>query len=85
MTLKTGARLGPYEILSPLDVAGIGEVYRGRDHEQRRDVAIRVLRIDVADDPALLSRLEGDVLAAGALTHPDILEIYNVGTGTDAL
>ena len=85
MTLKTGARLGPYEILSPLDVAGIDEVYRGRDHELGRDVAIRVLRIDVAADPALLPRLEGDLLAAGALTHPNILEIYNVGTGPDTL
>ena len=78
MTLKTGARLGPYEILSPLDVAGIGEVYRGRDHEQGRDVAIRVLRIDAAADPTLLWRLEDDARTAAAVTHPDILDIYDV-------
>ena len=42
MTRTAGMRRGPYEILSPLDVTGIGEVYRGRDHEQGRDVAIRV-------------------------------------------
>ena len=77
MTLETGSRLGPYEILSPLHVAGLGEVYRGRDHENRRDVTIRVLRIDVVADPTLLPRLAGDVLAAGALTHPNILEIYD--------
>lgn len=85
MTLETGVRLGPYEILSPLDVAGIGEVYCGRDHEHGRDVVIRVLRIDVAADPTLLSRLQRNVLAAAALTHPNILDVYDVGTGQHEL
>ncbi|MSO82834.1 MAG: serine/threonine protein kinase, partial [Acidobacteria bacterium] len=84
MTLDTGVRIGPYEILSPLDVAGIGEVYRARDHEHTRDVAIRVLRVDLAVDPALLRQFEDDVRAAAVLTHPAILDIYDVGTDPHA-
>ena len=85
MTLKPGTRLGPYEILSPLSVVGLGEIYRGRDHEQGRDVAIRVLRFVTDADPTLLPRVAADVLAAGVLTHPSIPKLYEVGTTTDTV
>lgn len=84
MTLEAGVRLGPYEILSPLNLAWAGEVYRGRDHEHQRDIAIRVLRVDFAAHPTLRRRFEGDMRAAAALTHPDILDIYDVGTDDHA-
>lgn len=85
MTLETGSRLGQYEILSPLTLAGIGEVYRAGDHENRCEVAIRVLRIDVTTDPTLMDRVVSDVLAADVLSHPNILKIYNVGTASNVL
>ena len=43
MTLPAGTKLGPYEIVAPLGVGGMGEVYRARDSKLKRDVAIKVL------------------------------------------
>lgn len=57
----------------------------GRDHENECDVVIRVLRADAAADSTLRPGLAGDVFAAGALAHPNILKIYDVGTTPDAL
>ncbi len=85
MTLKPGTRLGPYEILSLLPLAGLGEIYRGRDHDDERDVTIRVLRFATDADPALLPRLSADVLESAVLTHPSIPKIYDVGTTTDTV
>ena len=85
MTLTPGIRLGPYEILSPLSVAGPGETYRARDHERGRAVVIRVLRLGPGADPELLPRLAEDVLEAGALMHPAVPKVYEVGTTTDTL
>jgi serine/threonine protein kinase len=50
MTLSSGTRLGPYEILAPLGAGGIEEVYRARDSKLDRDVAIKVLPVSVAGD-----------------------------------
>ena len=55
MTLVAGARLGPYEILSPLGAGGMGEVYRAKDSKLKRDVAIKVLPERLAADPESLS------------------------------
>jgi serine/threonine-protein kinase len=85
MTIKPGMRLGPYEILSSLAVVGLGEIYRGRDHEQGRNVAIRVLRFATNADPTLIPRVAADVLEAGVLTHPSIPKLYDVGTTTDTV
>src|SRR5437764_14267319 len=73
MRLAPGARLGPYEILSLLGAGGMGEVYRARDPRIGRDVAIKILNADV-------TRFEQEVRAAGALNHPNILAIFDVGT-----
>ena len=73
MRLAPGARLGPYEIVSLLGAGGMGEVYRARDSRIGRDVAIKIiLQGDVV-------RFEQEVRAAGALNHPNILAIYDVG------
>src|SRR5450759_1022921 len=58
VTLQPGTRLGTYEILSPLGAGGMGEVYRARDTKLDRDVAVKVLPADLANDPEALSRLE---------------------------
>jgi serine/threonine protein kinase/Tfp pilus assembly protein PilF len=80
MTLQTGARLGPYEILAPLGAGGMGEVYRARDTRLHRDVAIKVLPASFSADPDRLRRFEGEARAASALNHPGILTIHDIGT-----
>ena len=73
MTLATGTRLGPYEILAPLGAGGMGEVYRARDERLGRDVAIKVLPGDRSPTtPDRLRRFEQEARAAGALNHPNI-------------
>src|SRR5207245_4646642 len=80
MTIATGAKLGPYEILSPLGAGGMGEVYRARDTRLGRDVAVKVLPPSYSADKERLQRFEQEACAAGALNHPNILSIYDVGT-----
>jgi len=63
MTLSAGARLGPYEVVSPLGAGGMGEVYRARDTRLGRDVAIKVLAAAVTSDPERLARFTSFVNA----------------------
>jgi eukaryotic-like serine/threonine-protein kinase len=79
VTLANGTRLGPYEIQSPLGSGGMGEVYRARDTKLDRDVAVKVLPADLANDPEALSRLEREARAVAQLSHPNILAIYDFG------
>src|SRR5881409_3949636 len=79
MALNAGTRLGPYEILSPLGAGGMGEVYRARDTRLGRDVAVKVLPSSFSDDEQRLHRFEQEACAAGALNHPNILAIHDVG------
>lgn len=79
MTLSAGTRLGPYEILAPLGAGGMGEVYRARDSKLKRDVAIKVLPQSLAADPDALERFEREALAVAALSHPNILSIFDFG------
>ncbi len=79
MALTPGARLGPYEILAPLGAGGMGEVYRARDTRLDREVAIKVLPEHLAQDPKALGRFEREAKAVAALSHPNILAIYDVG------
>ena len=79
MALQSGARLGSYDIISPLGSGGMGEVYRARDTKLDRDVAIKVLPLHLADDPAALARFEREAKAIAALSHPNILAIFDFG------
>lgn len=79
MTLPSGSRMGPYEILSPLGAGGMGEVSRARDARLARDVAIKVLPDSLSSDPGRLRRFEQEARAASVLNHPNILTIFNVG------
>src|SRR5712691_2332362 len=80
MTLSAGTRLGPYEILAPLGAGGMGEVYKARDKKLDRDVAVKVLPQSVAADPDTLVRFEREAKAVAALSHPNILSIFDFGT-----
>jgi eukaryotic-like serine/threonine-protein kinase len=80
MTLASGTKLGQHEILSPLGAGSMGEVYRARDLQLNREVAIKVLPNLVKTDPDRLARFEIEAKAAGALNHPNILSVYQMGT-----
>ena len=85
MTLTPGARLGPYEILGALGAGGMGEVYRAVDTRLGREVAVKVLRGDLASQPdapggvASLERFEREARAIASLSHPNICRLYDVG------
>ena len=79
LAITSGTRLGPYEILAPLGAGGMGEVYRARDRKLDRDVAIKVLPQSVAADTDALARFEREAKAVAALSHPNILSIFDFG------
>jgi serine/threonine protein kinase/Tol biopolymer transport system component len=80
MALNSGTKLGPYEILAPLGAGGMGEVYRARDPRLGREVAVKVLPTSFSRDPERLRRFEQEARSAGALNHPNILVVYDIGT-----
>jgi eukaryotic-like serine/threonine-protein kinase len=79
MTLTSGVRLGPYEILSTLGAGGMGEVYRARDTRLGRTVAIKVLRVPAAGRPIAHQRFAQEARAASGLSHPHIGAFYDIG------
>src|SRR5438876_6298440 len=84
MTLATGTKLGPYEILAPLGAGGMGEVYRARDTRLGREVAIKVLPESFSKDPDRLRRFEQEARAASQLTQPNLVTVHDFGTYEDA-
>jgi eukaryotic-like serine/threonine-protein kinase len=79
MSLSAGTRLGPYEILAPLGAGGMGEVYRARDTRLDREVAVKVLPEGLAGSPEALARFASEAKAVAALSHPNILALFDVG------
>src|SRR3981081_810850 len=75
LALASGARLGPYEILSALGAGGMGEVYRARDTRLDRAVAAKILPAD----PQFRERFDREARAISQLTHPSICTLYDVG------
>ncbi len=82
MALTLGTRIGPYAIDAPLGAGGMGEVYRARDTRLGRDVAVKVIAADSATDPDRLARFEQEARAAAALNHPNILAVFDIGSGS---
>ncbi len=87
MPLSTGARLGPYEVLSPIGAGGMGEVYRAKDTRLDRTVAIKIIRSHAAVGAGFRERFSREAKAISALDHPNICALYDVGheSGMDYL
>jgi serine/threonine protein kinase/dienelactone hydrolase len=79
MVIQPGTKLGAYEILSPLGAGGMGEVYLARDPRLDRNVAVKILPERFEKDHTALSRFEREAKAVAALSHPNILEIHDLG------
>jgi Tol biopolymer transport system component len=80
MSLPAGTHLGPYEIATLIGKGGMGEVYRGRDTRLNRDVAVKILPATFANDPDRLRRFTLEAQAAGALNHPNVLAVFDIGS-----
>jgi serine/threonine protein kinase/Tol biopolymer transport system component len=78
MPLSVGTKLGPYEILAQIGAGGMGEVYRARDTNLDRDVAVKVLPVALAQDPDRFARFKREAKVLASLNHPHIAQIYDV-------
>src|SRR4030095_10669538 len=78
--LAPGKNLSRYEIRTQLGAGGMGEVYRARDTQLGRDVAIKVIASSFAVDKERLRRFEQEACAAGALNHPNVLIVHDIST-----
>src|SRR6266404_4640897 len=81
MSLTTGTRLGPYEVLAALGAGGMGEVYRAHDTKLNRDVALKVLPESFAHDPERMARFEREAHVLASLNHPHIATVYGFEAG----
>jgi len=79
-SINTGTDFGPrYHVESLLGSGGMGKVYKARDRELDRIVAIKVLRPDLMTDPQALQRFKHELLLASSISHPNILRIHDLG------
>ena len=85
--LTLGTRVGAYEVVAALGEGGMGAVYRARDTKLNRDVALKVLLPDVANDPERLARFRREAQVLASLNHPHIGAIHGLeeSSGTIAL
>ncbi len=80
MSLAAGTRVGPYQVIAPLGAGGMGEVFRAHDTRLAREVAVKVLPARLSNDADALARFEREAKAVAALSHPNILAIFDFGT-----
>ena len=78
--LAPGTVLGRYAIVGPLGAGGMGEVYRAHDPRLDRPVAVKVLPEQLSSEPQSLARFEREARAVAALSHPNILAVFDFGT-----
>lgn len=81
--LTPGTRLGRYEVVARIGGGGMGDVYRARDAQLGRDVAIKVIAPHAGVDAAALERFEREARLAAGLNHSAIVAIYDAGTEDD--
>src|SRR5258707_10448631 len=79
MPLSPGVRLGPYEILDAIGAGGMGEVYRAKDTQLDRTVAIKILPAHLSSDPLRKQRFEREAKTISSLNHPNICVLHDVG------
>jgi len=84
MTLTNGSKLGSYEILAPLGAGGMGEVYRAKDTNLDREVAIKVLPDEMARDVERITRFEREAKLLASLNHPNIAAVYGFETAASS-
>jgi len=82
MPIAAGTRLGPYEVVAPIGAGGMGEVYRATDTKLGRDVAIKVLPAELAQDAERLARFEREAKLLASLNHPNIAHVYGFESAT---
>jgi len=82
--MRSGTRIGPYEIAASIGAGGMGEVFRARDTRLNRDVAVKVLPKDFAADADRLRRFEQEAKTLAALNHPNILTVHDAGVHAGA-
>src|SRR5262245_28358504 len=78
MSIKSGMRIGPYEVTSPLGEGGMGVVFRAHDTKLQRDVALKLMPDHFADDPERLARFQREAQVLALLNHPNIAQIYGL-------
>jgi serine/threonine protein kinase len=85
--LEVGKKLGPYEIVAPIGVGGMAEVYRAVDRRLGRDVAVKILPPSLASRPEFRARFEREARAVSVLNHPNICTLHDIGNedGTEFL
>ncbi len=79
MTLTSGTKLGPYEIVAPIGAGGMGEVYRARDTRLDRDVAVKVLSTHLSTSEEIRQRFEREAKTISKFSHPHICTLFDVG------
>lgn len=77
-TSLVGRTLAHYQISSIIGAGGMGEVYRATDTKLARDIALKVLPLEMASDPDRLARFEREARAVAALNHPNVVTVYSV-------
>ena len=83
MSIESGTRFGPYEIVSRIGAGGMGEVFRGRDTRLDRPVAIKVLPASLAGNEQFRARFEREAHTISQLNHPNICTLYDIGHEND--
>ena len=78
MPIAPGARIGPFNVIAPLGAGGMGQVYRARDSRLNREVAIKVLPPEFANDSERMARFQREAQSLAALNHPNIASIYGL-------
>ena len=79
MAIEPGTLLGRYQVLALIGAGGMGEVYRAKDTQLGRDVAVKILPRSLMQEPERKARFEQEARAASALNHPNIVAVYDIG------